>query len=414
MISYNKMIKKTISKILSAAVPSLAMLLLPAGAVQTSAQTTGTGLRVLCLGNSITHHDYDASVGWYGNWGMAASKAENDYCHQLQTMLSSHHAGTVVTPLNMAYWERNLGCNIDSLIGSYAKGKDIIVIRLGDNVSDKTAFKDALLHLVKYCKEKAPRVVITGCYWEDADKDAAIKAVAHAEGIAYIPLSYIDKEDGARATTSDTFYSTSGNAYKVTNDAVLAHPGDNGMLRIAQAIYAVIGGGDVSTLKINIHKTDGNTETYAASKVAKAVFSDATAGDEEQCVVVELGEGGKMTLSLGSSPQLTFDDDSVNIFAGETAARLHAGDIRRITFQSISTSIERMEGKGQSVRNEGGQIVAEGMRSGSRLNLYDATGALLSSTKADASGRAALYTSSLPVGVYLIQAGETTIKFVKK
>ena len=186
------------------------------------------------------------------------------------------------------------------------------------------------------------------------------------------------------------------------------------MLRIAQAIYAVIGGGDVSTLKINIHKTDGNTETYAASKVAKAVFSDATAGDEEQCVVVELGEGGKMTLSLGSSPQLTFDDDSVNIIAGETAARLHAGDIRRISFQSISTSIERMEGKGQSVRNEDGQIVAEGMRSGSRLNLYDATGALLSSTKADASGRAALYTSSLPVGVYLIQAGETTIKFVKK
>jgi len=113
----------------------------------------------------------------------------------------------------------------------------------------------------------------------------------------------------------------------VTNDAVLAHPGDNGMLRIAQAIYAVIGGGDVSTLKINIHKTDGNTETYAASKVAKAVFSDATAGDEEQCVVVELGEGGKMTLSLGSSPQLTFDDDSVNIIAGKTGTTTSRKDL---------------------------------------------------------------------------------------
>lgn len=408
------MIKKTISKILSAAVPSLAMLLLPAGAVQTSAQTTGTGLRVLCLGNSITHHDYDASVGWYGNWGMAASKAENDYCHQLQTMLSSHHAGTVVTPLNIAYWERNLGCNIDSLIGSYAKGKDIIVIRLGDNVSDKTAFKGALLHLVKYCKEKAPRVVITGCYWEDADKEAAIKAVAHAEGIAYIPLSYIDKEDGARATTSDTFYSTSGNAYKVTNDAVLAHPGDNGMLRIAQAIYAVIGGGDVSTLKINIHKQDGNVETYATKNVSSAAFATSGGNSDNQCVVVDMKSGKKMILSLGDKPLLTFGTDSVNISAGETSAHLHAADISRVSFQNISTAIERIAGKGQSLKNIDGLIVAEGLKRGSALNLYDAAGALISSARAGKSGRATLDTSSLTAGVYLIQAGETTIKLVKK
>lgn len=406
------MIKKIYKK-LCAAVPFLAMLLFPAGTVHASSQETGTALRVLCLGNSITHHDYAASVEWYGNWGMAASKAENDYCHQLQSMLSQYHPGTVVTPLNIAYWERNLDCNIDSLISSYASNKDIIVIRLGENVSDKEAFKDALLRLVRYCKARAPRVVITGCYWEDADKEATIKSVALAESIAYIPLNYIDKEDGSRPKIGDTLYSINGNAYKVTKDFIISHPGDMGMLKIAQAIYAVLGGGDVSTLKINIHKAGGNTDTYAASKVSKAVFSSATVSDTEQNVVVELKTGEKMILSLGSSPHLTFDDDSVNISAGETTARLHAGDISRITFQNISTAIERIDGKGE-IKNIAGMIVAEGLKAGSIINLYDVSGILHSSARVDGNGIISLDMSSLPVGVYLIQTGETTFKFVKK
>ena len=43
-------------------------------------------------------------------WGMAASKEENDYCHQLEKMLSQNYPNTTVTPLNIAYWERNLNC----------------------------------------------------------------------------------------------------------------------------------------------------------------------------------------------------------------------------------------------------------------------------------------------------------------
>ena len=70
---------------------------------------------------------------------MAASKEENDYCHQLEKMLSQNRPGTVVTPLNIAYWERNLNCNIDSLIGTHVTDKDVIVIRLGENVQDKEA-----------------------------------------------------------------------------------------------------------------------------------------------------------------------------------------------------------------------------------------------------------------------------------
>lgn len=404
------MTKKTVSKRLRAAALCLATLLFPAWAPCSSAQNASTALRVLCLGNSITHHDYAASIEWYGNWGMAASKEENDYCHQLQSMLSQYHAGTVVTPLNIAYWERNLNCDIDSLVGSYAKSKDIIVIRLGENVQDKTAFKDGILRLVRYCKEKAPRVVITGCYWEDADKEAAIKAAAKAEGIAYIPLSYIDKEEGSRPKIGDTLYSINGDAYKVTKDFILSHPGDKGMLKIAQAIYSVLGGSDAPTLKINIHKAGGNTDTYAANNVSKAVFSGAG-----QSVVVELKAGGNMILSLGSSPQLTFDDDSVNVSAGETAARLHAADIARVTFQDIPSAVERIGNQGeQRIKSAEGTITAENFAAGTAVKVFDTAGAVLLSAQADGAGRASLNVSHLPAGAYIVQAGAMSFKFIKR
>ena len=118
-------------------------------------------LQVLCLGNSITKHPIKEDIEWFSDWGMAASNIEYDYCHQLEKMLCKYHPNSTVTPLNIASWERNLSCDIDSLIGSYCKNKDIIIIRLGENVQDVTTFPDAISRLVKYCQSKAKRVIIT-------------------------------------------------------------------------------------------------------------------------------------------------------------------------------------------------------------------------------------------------------------
>ena len=104
---------------------------------------------------------------------MAASNIEYDYCHQLEKMLCKYHPNSTVTPLNIASWERNLSCDIDSLIGSYCKNKDIIIIRLGENVQDVTTFPDAISRLVKYCQSKAKRVIITGCSGKTTVKNGA-------------------------------------------------------------------------------------------------------------------------------------------------------------------------------------------------------------------------------------------------
>ena len=43
--------------------------------------------RLLIVGNSITRHAPSAKLGWFGDWGMAASTKENDFVHVLEKML---------------------------------------------------------------------------------------------------------------------------------------------------------------------------------------------------------------------------------------------------------------------------------------------------------------------------------------
>ena len=39
----------------------------------------GTGKRILFAGNSMTLHGYRPQIGWYGQWGMAASAVPKWY-----------------------------------------------------------------------------------------------------------------------------------------------------------------------------------------------------------------------------------------------------------------------------------------------------------------------------------------------
>ena len=43
--------------------------------------------RFLFVGNSITRHGPKPEIGWENDWGMAASKKENDYVHVTVSML---------------------------------------------------------------------------------------------------------------------------------------------------------------------------------------------------------------------------------------------------------------------------------------------------------------------------------------
>ena len=195
---------------------------------------------VLCLGNSITKHGVKHDIEWFSDWGMAASKEEYDYCHQLQSMFKQYNDSSTVTPLNIAYWEQNLNCNIDSLIGEKCLNKDLIIIRLGENVHDKELFKTRILDLVNVCKKYTSNIIITGCFWPDADKEEALINAANRNGLEYVPLAWISEQQGVYPKIGDKLYSTSSKPYKVKQDFIITHPNDKGMKMIARKIFEVI------------------------------------------------------------------------------------------------------------------------------------------------------------------------------
>ena len=71
--------------------------------------------KILFLGNSITLHGPAESIGWSGNWGMAASAAEKDYVHLLIAHVKKVAQGEPqVMVSNVADFERS-GTESDSL-----------------------------------------------------------------------------------------------------------------------------------------------------------------------------------------------------------------------------------------------------------------------------------------------------------
>jgi alpha-galactosidase len=199
---------------------------------------------VLCLGNSITRHTpYDA-VNWYSDHGMAASKPENDYCHVLESLMRQDNKNTTVTPCAIPNWERDFSLNLDELVGPYIKGKDIVVIRLGENVpaEKEPLFDEALSELIEYCKQYTDRIVLTGQYWPSDRKEKAVKKNAEKYGLPYVRLNWIwlEHQEECCPKEGDIIYDTQGNPYPIVGEFIITHPNDKGMEYIAKAIYEKI------------------------------------------------------------------------------------------------------------------------------------------------------------------------------
>lgn len=194
---------------------------------------------VLCIGNSITiHPPYDA-IKWYSNHGMAASTPQRDYCHILEEKMRKHNPRSTVSPVNIAVWERDFSIKLNTILGEVCKGKNIIVIRLGENVLDTKHFNEALSCLIDYCLTFTTNIILTGQYWKNIEKEKAIISNAHKYGLIYVPLDWILESypSACSPQEGDIIYDANGTAYPIEGSFILSHPNDYGMQLIANSIY---------------------------------------------------------------------------------------------------------------------------------------------------------------------------------
>jgi hypothetical protein len=186
--------------------------------------------RVLVIGNSITRHGPKEDIGWFGDWGMAASSRETDFVHRLYAMMTESGKDVYMRVRQGTYWE----CNFlkedthPDFAGERDFKPDLIVFRLGDNVklSEVPYFKDALIKFIDFLKSDHTKIVFTTVFYNSEERNSILREVAAMFGS---PCAEIVRRDIGDTATG--LFEHSG---------VAGHPGDRGMEMIAKNIFDLI------------------------------------------------------------------------------------------------------------------------------------------------------------------------------
>ena len=194
--------------------------------------------RIVILGNSIVAHPPDHSIGWSGDWGMAASARDSDFVHRLESRIHTINPETTlqygsISPFEREYWHYDL-----NQMANY-RNADVLIIKISENIStDSLAERQFSLHyenLVQYLAGNGSTpVIICEGFWPSPVNDI-IHRFALSKGYDFVPLQDL--------YTSDPANSAKG---LFAHAGVASHPSDLGMKRIADRIW--------EKLKVKIHK----------------------------------------------------------------------------------------------------------------------------------------------------------------
>ena len=201
------------------------------------------GYNYLAIGNSITIHrecDY-----WWNEIGMAASDENHDYFHYVLEYLERENGDVKAVPYSFIVWETQGYDRAETLsfLDSYLSEKlDLITIQLGENVTDTNTYQEDFVSLINYVKEKAPnaRIVVIDDFWIRDNRAELKKNAAEETGVEFVSLEGIADNEQYYCGLGTTVYDKEGNAHIVEHGGVAAHPGDEGMLVIAEAVIKTL------------------------------------------------------------------------------------------------------------------------------------------------------------------------------
>lgn len=187
--------------------------------------------RVLFVGNSITLHQPAPDIGWFGNWGMAASLKERDYVHLLMERLTANNPEIVFHVKNVADFERSFSdFELESFKEMQEFSADIIIMRIAENVNDEEAgksnFGQHYSQLIHYLDPgKAAIVICTNSFWSNTNINHQIKMVSDENSYIFVDIGdlFEDKKNAA--------------IDKFEHEGVGVHPSDIGMEKIAGRIW---------------------------------------------------------------------------------------------------------------------------------------------------------------------------------
>lgn len=192
------------------------------------------GLRVLFVGNSITLHGPKPEIGWYGDWGMAASCRKKDYVHVAEELLRKHYGAVSVTYLNCAEWERSYWED-ENILSRWQWARelqaDVVVIRIGENTWSsrdrlgEIPYAPHMKTMIEYfASNPNATVVVTNLFWHKEIIDSEILKAVEAGGYPLVEIGDLGENDACMAIG------------QYEHRGVSIHPNDLGMQRIAERL----------------------------------------------------------------------------------------------------------------------------------------------------------------------------------
>jgi hypothetical protein len=194
--------------------------------------------KLVIIGNSIVRHSPRPEVGWYGDWGMAASVADSDFVHRIINSIKRNNLNYSTTFLNIANFETRF-YDYDFNILDTLKNTEIVIIKIGENVVEKTAIDSNFIayydRLVNYFKNSSNTIVLSDGFYnlnKKGQEDSTIN---------FMIKDYANKNNLIFVQTNDLSKDSSNRAYKTySNKGVQAHPSDKGMRLIHDRIWEKI------------------------------------------------------------------------------------------------------------------------------------------------------------------------------
>ena len=185
--------------------------------------------RIMFIGNSVTLHGPLASIGWHGNWGMAASDIKKDYVHIFIHEVVKKYKNAEFCIVQASSWERNYKDYDYDINFSVAKhfNPDIIICSISANIHEeefeKDAFKINLKKLHRYFSCESTKIIESSAIFGSAKKNEAIS-------------EYVDENDNVYlAYVTDILQDESNRAIGLfEHKGIQGHPGDKGMRLIAE------------------------------------------------------------------------------------------------------------------------------------------------------------------------------------
>lgn len=190
-------------------------------------KTDKKDIKVLIVGSSILRHSPAPNIGWYGDWGMAATSPDKDFLHVYDKLLqvSDRYNYVQVNYKNISVWENDFKYNLNEFVDITSTTYDVLIVRLGENVTNVAEYHDALINMINFFKSPKTKVIITGIVWENNTKENIQKQIAIDNGYSYVPF------EDFRSHPANYSWGL------FENKGVAAHPSDLGMQNIGELLY---------------------------------------------------------------------------------------------------------------------------------------------------------------------------------